>query len=342
MEHVPPKRILVTGAGGFIGSHLSEALLTHGHRVVGVEGFVDSYASARKHANLGQILKNPNFELLRADLRTADLRPYLEGIDVVVHEAAMPGLPRSWTDMESYVSCNILATQRLLDAACHAAVGKFLQISTSSVYGAYAIGDEDLPKRPVSPYGVTKLAAENLVNAYADTYGLPAVILRYFSIYGPRQRPDMAYSIFIQAMAEGLPITVYGSGSQTRANTYIDDCVRGTIQAIAGGVVGEAYNIGGGEAMSLLEAIECIAEALGVAPRIRFEPAREGDQLHTHADTSKARRSFGYEPLTGPRKGLRAQIAWQQADRSRGADPLVGLPTSIRQEGMPGGDLEPA
>lgn len=312
MEQVVPRRIMVTGAGGFVGSHLCEALLAQGHQVVGVEGFVDSYAVSRKVANLSVLRGEPNFSLVRADLRIDDLQPHIADIDVVIHEAAMPGLPRSWTDLEAYVSCNIIATQRLLDAALHAEVSKFVQISTSSVYGAHAVGGEDMPLRPVSPYGVTKLAAENLVRAYLETHGLPAVILRYFSIFGPRQRPDMAYHIFTKAMAAGRPLTIFGDGSQTRANTYVEDCVRGTIQAIAGGVVGEIYNIGGGESITLLEAVECIADALKVVPDIRFQPGRPGDQLHTHADTSKAKSAFGYEPLTGPWEGLRAQVAWQR------------------------------
>jgi nucleoside-diphosphate-sugar epimerase len=241
----------------------------------------------------------------------------VDGIDVIVHEAAMAGLPRSWTDFRTYMDCNLLATQRLLEAARAAHVPRFVHISTSSVYGLDAVGDETRPTRPISPYGVTKLAAEHLVVAFAESFGFPATILRYFSIFGPRQRPDMAYHIFTEALLDGRPITVFGDGEQTRTNTYVTDAVAGTIAAIEGARVGEAYNIGGGEPITVNAAIKTLADTLGVEARVVHGEPRLGDQRHTSADTSKAREAFGYRPTVGPEDGLRSQARWQQERRGR-------------------------
>jgi nucleoside-diphosphate-sugar epimerase len=180
------------------------------------------------------------------------------------------------------------------------------------------VGDETTPTRPVSPYGVTKLAAEHLALAYHSEFGLPVVILRYFSIYGPRQRPEMAYSVFTEALLDGRPLTVFGDGAQSRSNTYVSDCVAGTIAALDRGQTGEIYNIGGGEEIKLLDAIGIIADEIGVEPRLVFEPARVGDQRRTAADVSKARRDLGYEPVVGPDEGLRRQVGWQAAERGAG------------------------
>ncbi len=310
-------RVLVTGAAGFVGSHLSEALVAAGHDVVGLDAFVTYYPRPFKEENLAGLRRNSRFRFVEADLRTADLGPVLEGVDAVVHEAAMPGLPRSWSDFDLYVGCNLIAVERLLAAVRTSAVRRFLQISTSSVYGSEAVGDEHMTTRPVSPYGVTKLAAEHLVLAHVQTFGLPAVIVRYFSIYGPRQRPDMAYHRFIEALLDDAPITLYGDGLQTRSNTYVDDCVAGTIAALEHGTVGEIYNLGGGQVISMLEAIETLGEILGVAPQIERQPARPGDQRHTAADVSKARAAFGFEPRVLPREGLARQAAWQRQRRER-------------------------
>lgn len=308
-------RIVVTGAAGFIGSHLCEALLAEGHDVVGVDGFTDYYPRRVKERNLDALRSMPGFTFQELDLRTADLAPIVAGADVVVNEAAMPGLPRSWTDFDDYAGCNVIAVQRLLQASVDAEVGRFVQVSTSSVYGVEAVGDEDMDLRPVSPYGVTKLAAEHLVRAYSSSLGLPAVILRYFSIYGPRQRPDMAYHRFIEAMIEGRPITVYGDGHQSRSNTFVSDCVHGTVLAIQHAQVGETYNIGGGQRIELGEAIQEIARCLGVRPMIDYLPPRPGDQRHTAADWSKARDHLGYVPAVDPARGLAEQVEWHLSGR---------------------------
>lgn len=305
-------KILVTGAAGFIGSHLVEQLLQEGHEVVGVDAFIDYYPRTVKERNLLGAAEHPNFRFIEADLRDADLDALVEGVDAIINEAAMAGLVRSWDDLPLYVSCNVLALGRLIEAALRHRVERFVQISTSSVYGTNAVGGEAQPTHPSSPYGVTKLAAEHLVNAHREVHRLPSLILRYFSIYGPRQRPDMAYHIFADAMLHGRPITLFGDGAQTRSNTFVTDAVHGTIRALEGGTPGGVYNIGGGEIISLREAVDLIAAEVGVEPIIETRDARAGDQRHTAADTSRARADFGYEASVGAREGLRRQVAWHR------------------------------
>jgi UDP-glucuronate 4-epimerase len=306
-----PRRLLITGVAGFIGSHLAEEALGSGYEVVGIDGFIDSYDRATKERNLRVARSHPSFRFAEVDLRQDDLAPWLEGVDTVVNEAALAGLPRSWTDVQTYVACNVLGLARLIEASRVAGVRRFVQASTSSVYGVRAVGDEYQPLQPISPYGVSKLAAEHLLQAHVHTHDFPAVILRYFSIYGPRQRPDMAYHRFIEACRTGGRIVVYGDGQQSRSNTYVSDCVAGTLAAIEGAETGEVYNIGGGELLRLNEAIELIADAVGRPATIEYGPPRPGDQRSTWADTSKARETFGYRPTVGPAEGLGRQAAWQ-------------------------------
>jgi UDP-glucuronate 4-epimerase len=309
-------KIVVTGAAGFIGSTLAEGLVAAGHEVVGLDAFIDYYPRPMKEANLAGLSGASGFHFEELDLRTAELDRWLQGADAVIHEAAMAGLMRSWTDLELYASCNIIATNRLIEAAMRTGIRRFVLASTSSVYGREAVGDEDNPLEPSSPYGITKLAAEKLVLAHAATSGFPGTIIRYFSIYGPRQRPDMAYHRFIEAMLDGKPITVFGDGEQTRSNTYVDDAVRGTMLALERGAVGGVYNIGGGKTVTLNEAIGLIAGHLGVEPVIEREPARPGDQRHTSADIGRARAALGYEPSVEPDDGLARQVAWHVARRA--------------------------
>lgn len=309
-------RVLVTGVAGFVGSHLAEALVARGDEVVGVDAFIPYYPREVKESNLAGLIGRPGFTLHELDLRTDPMRSLLDPSTAVVHLAAMPGLARSWVDVELYTTCNLLATHRLVEASLEAGVPRFVHASTSSVYGTDAVGDETSPTLPISPYGVTKLAAEHLVQAYVRTRGLPATILRYFSMFGPRQRPDMAYNIFIEALLDDRPITVFGDGEQSRSNTFIADCVAGTVAAIDRGRTGEVYNIAGGEPVTLNEAIAIIGEAVGVNPRIVHEKPRPGDQRRTHADTSRARRDLGFEPKVGAAAGLRAQVDWQRARRT--------------------------
>jgi UDP-glucuronate 4-epimerase len=309
-------RILVTGVAGFVGSHLAERLLRDGHEVVGLDAFTDYYPRAIKERNIAGLLRTEGFRFHALDLRHDPLEPAVDGMDVIVNQAAMAGLTRSWSDFDSYVGCNLLGLQRLIAAAARANVRRFVQISTSSVYGTDAVGDEDIPTAPVSPYGVTKLAAEKLLLAHVAVHGLPAMILRYFSIFGPRQRPDMAYHIFIEAMLDGRPITVFGDGLQSRANTHVSDAVAGTVAAIEGAAVGQVYNIGGGQELMLLDSIRIIADELGVTPDVRHAPARPGDQRRTWADTGRALADFGYRPRVTPDDGLRDQVRWQVGLRS--------------------------
>jgi nucleoside-diphosphate-sugar epimerase len=317
-------RIVITGAAGFIGSTLAEALVGAGHDVVGLDAFIDYYPRPMKEANITPLAGADGFRFAEVDLRTDDLDPWLDGADAVIHEAAMAGLMRSWTDLELYTSCNILATNRLIEAVRRTGVGRFVLASTSSVYGLEAVGDEDHALEPSSPYGITKLAAEKLVLAHVALHGLPATIVRYFSIYGPRQRPDMAYHRFIEAMLDGRTITVFGDGEQTRSNTFIDDAVTGTILALERGAVGGIYNIGGGRTISLNDAIGLIAGHLAIEPVIHWEAARPGDQRHTSADVSRARLALGYEPTVEPAEGLARQVAWHIARRDAGGGDASG------------------
>jgi nucleoside-diphosphate-sugar epimerase len=234
----------------------------------------------------------------------------------------MPGLAKSWTDFELYNSCNLLATQRLLEAVrrCRPPLRRFILGSTSSVYGRFASGDESLPTCPISPYGVTKLAAEHLCRSYASAFGLPLVVLRYFSVYGPRQRPDMGYHLFIEAALRGAPITVTGDGQQSRSNTYVSDCVEATVAALAA-PVGETYNVGGGESASVWDILDRISRLVGAELRIERAPARAGDQRHTMADTSRLASHLGWSPRMSLDVGLAAQFEWQMAS-SHSPQPL--------------------
>ena len=304
-------KCLVTGAAGFIGSHLCEHLLQSGSEVVGLDTFVPYYPRAIKEANIATARRHRAYTFVQADLRTDELSESLNGVEVIYHLAAMPGLPRSWTDFELYESCNISATRRLLEAAMQCnTLQRFVLASTSSVYGRYASGDESLPTRPISPYGVTKLAAEHLARAYGDEFGLPVVVLRYFSVYGPRQRPDMGYHKFVTALLRGEPITVFGDGKQIRGNTFITDCVAAT--TLAGQAqAGETYNIGGGETASVWDIIHKLEAITGRRANIVQKPARPGDQRYTCADVTRLSRHLNWSPKVGLDEGLALQVAWQ-------------------------------
>jgi nucleoside-diphosphate-sugar epimerase len=285
--------------------------------VIGIDAFVDAYPRSVKLTNIEAMRGDPRITFLEADLRSDRLEPIVEGCDAIVNEAAMAGLSRSWSDFELYSSCNLGGLARLIDAAASAGVSRFVQISTSSVYGRSAVGDETIPTRPVSPYGVTKLAAEHLVQAHLAARRLPAVILRYFSVYGPRQRPDMAFSLFINAMLMGQPITIFGDGSQSRTNTYVSDIVRGTIDALRSAPVGGIFNLSGSFAMSVSDAIRLISEQLGLEPVIQYADERTGDQDRTAGDYRRATAAFGYAPQVAPEEGLARQIEWFLRMRAR-------------------------
>jgi nucleoside-diphosphate-sugar epimerase len=314
-------KCLVTGAAGFIGSHLCEELLHRGHQVVGLDAFIPYYPRFRKEANLAGLFGQADFSFHELDLRCAELDGVLDGVEAVFHLAAIPGLVRSWTDLDLYQGCNFTATGRLLEAVrrCRGArLHRFVLASTSSVYGRYACGDETLPPRPVSPYGVTKLAAEHLCRAHAEAHGLPLVVLRYFSVYGPRQRPDMGYYHFIEALLHGWPVTVNGDGLQVRGNTYVSDCVEATAAALEA-PPGELYNVGGGETANVWDVLARLEAITGTKAVVRREPARPGDQRVTGADTSRLLSHLHWQPRVGLDEGLARQVAWQRAAVGRQA-----------------------
>lgn len=317
---------LVTGVAGFIGSHLAERLIDAGYHVVAIDCFTDYYPRWMKERNLENLQGHKRFTLTEADLLDldVDLVALLQGelsmqtqptavVDYIFHLAAQPGVRTSWgTDFEVYAHNNVLATQRLLEAAKGLPLKKFVYASSSSVYGdAETIPTpEDVTPRPISPYGVTKLAGEHLCWLYWRNYCVPVVSLRYFTVYGPRQRPDMAFRRFIQAMREGQEIVVFGDGEQTRDFTYVADAVQGTVQAAFSKVVGEAFNIAGGSRVTVNEVIRRLEDMTGHSARVRYEAAQKGDAVHTEADIRRAALALGYKPETGLAEGLAQEVEW--------------------------------
>lgn len=306
-------RCLVTGAAGFIGSHLCERLLADGHAVVGVDAFTNYYARAIKERNLARCRDHAAFALRELDLADGTPPDLLDGVDLVFHLAAMPGLVRSWTHFDDYNRCNVVATHRLLEGLKGSkTLKKLVYASTSSVYGRYASGDESLPTKPSSPYGITKLAGEQLCRVYADEFGVPNVVLRFFSVYGPRQRPDMGLNHFIDAILNGKPIRLTGDGMHVRGNTFVLDCVDAIVKSTAA-LPGETFNLGGGELITVLEAIRKIERISGKTAIIERHPPRNGDQLATGADVGKLFRHLGWKPTTSMDDGLARQIEWQKS-----------------------------
>jgi UDP-glucose 4-epimerase len=299
-------KIIVTGAAGFIGSHLTERLLSEGHQVIGVDMFNKPEWNRFKRYNLRRIQQHHNFRLAEQNLLEMDLPEIVEDADVVFHLAAVAGVRQSWgNDFEEYVNLNILATQRLLEACKGTGIKKFIYASSSSVYGGSAgPTSEDAPLHPISPYGMSKLAGEHLVRMYHLNYGIPVTSLRYFTVYGPRQRPDMAFHKFLNAVRMGVPIPLYGDGRQTRDFTYIDDAVEANLQAMNLREHGNIYNIGGAERASVLDILDLIREITGREVQVSHYPKQPGDPLHTWADIGKAQREFGYNPAVKLRDGL--------------------------------------
>ena len=306
-------RCLVTGAAGFIGSHLCERLVRDGHEVMGVDAFTDYYARAQKEANLASLRQAEGFSFLEADLLQADLASLLAGTDLVFHLAGQPGVRPSWgKDFDVYVRHNIAATQRLLEAAKGLPLQKLVYASSSSIYGdaeSYPTPETALPK-PIAPYGVTKLAAEHLSYLYWRNHAVPAVSVRYFTVYGPRQRPDMAFHRFIRAIMEGQEIIVYGDGEQTRDFTYVADAVEGTLRAAFAGPSGEVFNLGGGSRVTVNRVVGLLEAIAGRPARVRHVEPQRGDVRHTAADTSRAAAILGYSPAVRLEEGLRAEVDW--------------------------------
>jgi len=306
---------LVTGAAGFIGSHLCEALVARGFDVTGVDCFTDYYDPALKRRNVAGLLAGPRFRLLELDLSGADLAALPDGPQYVFHQAAQPGVRASWgAEFADYARHNVLATQRLLERYKGSDVQRVVVASSSSVYGdaeKMPTGEGDLP-RPFSPYGVTKLAAEHLALLYARNFGMPAVALRYFTVYGPRQRPDMGFNRFIAALLAGKPIGVYGDGGQTRDFTFVADAVEANLAAAERGVAGRAYNVGGGSRVSVNHVLETLGKIAGRAPEVTHGAPQPGDPRDTGADIARARADLGWSPLVPLEDGLARQYAWQK------------------------------
>lgn len=309
---------LVTGTAGFIGSHLAERLLAEGYTVVGVDCFTDYYPREVKQRNLAALLGQPGFTFLEGDLLALDLAQLLRDHDVrwVFHQAAQPGVRASWgTTFEIYSQHNVLATQRVLEACRTVPVERLVYASSSSIYGdaeSLPTPEETMP-RPISPYGVTKLAGEHLCWLYWRTAGVPTVSLRYFTVYGPRQRPDMAFHRFIAALLAGDTITIYGDGNQTRDFTFVADVVQANLLAARRGAGGQVFNIGGGTQASVKQVLAHLERLSGQPTQVRHLERQLGDARHTAASTIRAHQQLGWAPQVSLVDGLAAQLAWQRS-----------------------------
>ena len=308
---------LVTGAAGFIGSTLADELLAAGHRVRGVDCFVPFYPEAAKQRNLAGALRHPAFELVEADLRSTDVGALLEGVDTVFHLAAQAGVRSSWAEgFEDYLTLNVLATQRLLEGCRDRGVAQVVYASSSSVYGQaarYPTAEGD-PPAPHSPYGVTKLAGEHLCGLYAANHGIATVSLRYFTVYGPRQRPDMALHRLIEHGLAGTAFPLYGDGGQLREFTYVGDVVRATLAAATADVApGSVINVAGGSETRLTDLIDLVGETIGAPVVLERRPPAPGDVARTGGATERARALLGWTPEVPLAEGVAAQVAWHEA-----------------------------
>lgn len=309
------KVFVITGCAGFIGAEASLQLLEQGHKVIGIDGLIENlYSNESKIRRLRILQTYEGFEFHESNLLTAKLEPLISGADSVLHFAAMAGLPKSWEDPELYFENNVKATSRLVEAMKVAGKPFLVHASTSSVYGGNAVGDETLPLNPISPYGESKLEAETVVNSYSTESGHGATILRFFSVFGPRQRPDMAYSKFCDAILRKQTIKINGDGSQTRSNTFVKDAARAALLATEKKINGAVFNIAGSESISLLDALSVLADELGESPMLEFGPKAPGDQKETGGTTARAKELLGWQPIISVRDGLRLQAQVARAD----------------------------
>jgi nucleoside-diphosphate-sugar epimerase len=309
-------KVLVTGAAGFIGSHLCERLVGDGFEVVGVDCLTDYYDTRIKQANIRELLPNKNFFFYQQSLNDLDLKELLEGVEIIFHQAAQAGVRASWGQrFEEYIDSNIRATQRLCEAAKDVPIRRFVFAGSSSVYGETTRlpMSESHPVRPISPYGVTKLAAENLCLLYKKNYNLPVVSLRYFTVYGPRQRPDMAFHSFIMSARGGAPIEVFGNGSQTRDFTYVDDVVEANLLAMRYRGDESVFNIGGGSRISLNSALDVLNDTGRYHFEVIYKDVSKGDVTHTYADIELAKSELGFEPTMTFDRGLANEVEWVES-----------------------------
>lgn len=308
-------KVVVTGAAGFIGSHISQHWLDQGADVVGIDAFTDYYSPVQKRANVAELQHRGAFELVQGDILSLPLSDLLRGCDVLYHEAGQPGIRASWSEFPTYVRHNVVATQALLDAALDAGVGRVVYASSSSVYGnalQYPTFETD-PLAPYNPYGVTKLAGEHLVTLYGANFGLSTVSLRYFTVYGPRQRPDMAIHRLIHAALDGNAFPLYGDGSAVRAFTYVQDVVAANALAATADVPpGTIINIGGEESVSMTELLELVGETVGRAVPVDVLSGKHGDVARTGGNVDQARLLLGWKPNVYLAAGLREQVAWHR------------------------------
>jgi UDP-glucose 4-epimerase len=308
-------KCIVTGVAGFIGSHLAERLIKLGYDVLGIDCFTDYYPRELKERNLQQLIAvgGKKFTMLEEDLVVSDLTHIVTDEDYIFHEAAQPGVRASWgVQFDLYIRNNVLATQKLLEAVKHVNINRFIYASSSSVYGNCAMLPmrEDITPEPISPYGVTKLACEHLCKLYYEQFDVPIMILRYFTVYGPRQRPDMGFYKFIYAALTDTKITIYGDGSQIRDFTYISDVIDANILAMTKGNLGEVYNIGGGTKFTINAALELVEKLTGKQLTIDYTAVAKGDVRATEAAITKAESLLGYAPKVKLATGLRAEIEW--------------------------------
>lgn len=308
------RSVVITGGAGFIGSHLAEGCLACGWRVTAIDSFTDYYAEGCKRRNVADALEHPHYELVEGDLLEVHLEDLLRSATSVFHLAAQPGTRTSWQQFDVYVRQNVTSTLRLLEAARKVSVQRLVIASSSSIYGDAEIlpTREDVRPSPVSPYGVTKVAAEHLAHVYWRNFGLPTVCLRYFTVYGPRQRPDMAFHRLISRALAREPFEVYGDGKQTRDFTFVADAVAGTLAASERGRPGATYNLGGGSRRSMTDVLETLGELLGRRVDTIYCEAQAGDARDTAADISRARLELGYEPAYALHPGLESQLGWQR------------------------------
>lgn len=311
-------KVLVTGAAGFIGSHLVEKLVSDGHQVVALDCFLnESYSSKIKRDRIHDFSREKNIIFKELDLREKLPNNLLDGIDAIINEAGMPGLMQSWENFRLYAECNLIGVENLARLSIAAGNIPIIQISTSSVYGSTATRDEESDLFPISPYGVSKLAAENLLQSFGRTFNLPFTILRYFSVYGPRQRPDMAFHIIAESILRNREIPIFGNGLQSRPNTFVTDAVNATLLALDYPNTQQAFNITGFETMTLLDAIGVLENVLEKKARLMFDESRPGDQDHTAVSFEKARNLFGYNPQVGMLEGLKLQAEWHRYEMKR-------------------------